>query len=124
MYSEKNEIVKHLLAEVEKAIETLQDRNADVHSVDDYLTSPEGTKNLAASCMLLEAIGESFKKVDKITQGTLLSQYPQIPWKAIMGIRDHIAHGYFDIDADVIYDSVQNDLAPLDAVVKDMTNQL
>ncbi|MBU3853663.1 MAG: DUF86 domain-containing protein [Candidatus Paraprevotella stercoravium] len=29
------------------------------------------------------------------------------------GIRDHIAHGYFEIDADVIYETVKNDLGPL-----------
>jgi uncharacterized protein with HEPN domain len=77
-------------------------------------------KNLAASCMLLEAIGESFKKIDKVTNGSFLAQYPQIPWKAIMGIRDHIAHGYFDIDADVIWETIQNDLVPLSTTVKKM----
>lgn len=30
-----------------------------------------------------------------------------------MGMRDHIAHGYFDIDADFVYDVIQNDLLPL-----------
>lgn len=75
--------------------------------MDDYLCSPEGTKNLAASCMLIEAIGEAFKKVDKATDGTLLSLYPSIPWKAVKGIRDRIAYGYFEIDADIIYETVK-----------------
>ncbi len=30
-----------------------------------------------------------------------------------MGMRDHIAHGYFDIDADFVYDVTVNDLVPL-----------
>jgi uncharacterized protein with HEPN domain len=37
-----------------------------------------------------------------------------------MGIRDHIAHGYFDIDADVIWETIQNDLIPLSTTVKKM----
>jgi uncharacterized protein with HEPN domain len=37
-----------------------------------------------------------------------------------MGIRDHIAHGYFDIDADVIWETIQNDLVPLSTTVKKM----
>lgn len=38
---------------------------------------------------------------------------PDIPWKDIMGMRDHIAHGYFGIDADFVYDVVAEDLVPL-----------
>ncbi len=39
--------------------------------------------------------------------------FPELPWKQIKGMRDHIAHGYFDIDADVIFHTVKNDIAPL-----------
>ena len=63
--------------------------------------------------MLIEAIGEAFKKIDKETNGSLLMLYPDIPWKAVKGIRDHIAHGYFDIDADIIHSTVKDNLDPL-----------
>lgn len=36
-------------------------------------------KNLAASCMLIEAIGEGIKQVDKATEGKLLIKRPEIP---------------------------------------------
>lgn len=36
--------------------------------------------------MLLIAIGESVKRVDKETNKQLLSQYPEIDWKGIMGM--------------------------------------
>lgn len=49
-------------------------------------------KNLAASCMLIEAIGEGIKQVDKATEGKLLIKRPEIPWKDVIGIRNHIAH--------------------------------
>ena len=100
------------MQQVEKSILLLQDWNKEVRTADDYLLTPEGTKNLAASCMLVEAVGEAFKKIDALTEGTLLASYPSIPWKAVKGIRDHIAHGYFEIDADVIYETVKNDLLP------------
>lgn len=75
----------------------LQEWEKNIHSVDDYLLSHEGVKNLVATCMLVEAIGEAYKKIDKETNGTLLRLYLSIPWKAVKGIRDHIAHGYFEI---------------------------
>ena len=74
-------------------------------------------KTLAADCMLIEAIGEGFKKIDARTNHQLLSIRPEIPWKQVVGMRDHIAHGYFDINTDFVWDVIQNDLNPLlDAV--------
>ena len=32
----------------------------------------------------------------------------EIPWSRVMGMRDHIAHGYFDIDADVVFQTIKN----------------
>ena len=34
-------------------------------------------------------------------------------WKAVKGMRDHIAHGYFDINSELVWDVVKNDLSPL-----------
>lgn len=101
------------LRQIENSILLLQDWNRDVVNADDYLLSPEGTKNLAASCMLIEAIGEAFKRIDDDTEGRLLSLYPSIPWKSVKGIRDRVAHGYFEIDADIIFVAVKEDLQPL-----------
>lgn len=70
-------------------------------------------KNLAACCMLIEAIGEGIKQVDKATEGKLLIERPEIPWKDVIGIRNHIAHGYFDIDGEMVLDVVKNDLDSL-----------
>ena len=111
--SNGKEKVLNALQNIERSIVLLQEWGKDVESVDDYLLSPEGMKNLAASCMLIEAIGEAFKKIDKETNGSLLMLYLDIPWKAVKGIRDHIAHGYFDIDADIIHSTVKDNLDPL-----------
>ena len=109
-YKHKERVLQSL-RQIENSILLLQEWNAGLKSADDYLLSPEGMKNLAASCMLVEAIGEAYKKIDVMTDGALLPLFSSIPWKAVKGIRDHIAHGYFEIDADVIYETVKNDLA-------------
>ncbi|MEJ2170727.1 MAG: DUF86 domain-containing protein [Desulfobacterales bacterium] len=41
--------------------------------------------------------------LDKITDDSLLPNYPQIDWKKVKGIRDIISHHYFDIDAEAIF---------------------
>ena len=111
-YKHKERVLQSL-RQIENSILLLQEWNAGLKSADDYLLSPEGMKNLAASCMLVEAIGEAYKKIDVMTDCALLPLFPSVPWKAVKGIRDHIAHGYFEIDADVIYETVKNDLGPL-----------
>ena len=102
-----------LLVQIRTAILQLMDWNSNIISSDDYYSSPDGMKNLAASCMLIEAIGEGIKQIDKITDGRLLVNRPEIPWKDVIGIRNHIAHGYFDIDGDMVLDVVKNDLDSL-----------
>ena len=105
------------LLQIKKAIEQLQDWNKDILNVDDYYSTPEGMKNLAASCMLIEAIGEGVKQIDKLTQSRLLDERPEIPWQDVIGIRNHIAHGYFDIDGDIVLDVIKNNLDELLAAI-------
>ena len=82
-------------------------------SEEDYYQSSGGMQKLAASCMLIEAIGEGIKQIDKITNGGLLPERPEIPWRDVIGIRNHIAHGYFNINGALVFDTVKNDLDAL-----------
>lgn len=63
--------------------------------------------------MLIEAIGEGIKRLDERTNGQLLPLRPEIPWQAVKGMRNRIAHGYFDINTDHVWDVITNDLHPL-----------
>lgn len=74
--------------------------------------------------MLIEAIGEGFKQIDKRTQQQLLKFRPEIPWYQVMGMRNHIAHGYFDINTDFVWDVIQNDLQPLQEAVEIFLNNI
>lgn len=58
----KQKRILETLHQIKEAIFLLQKWNQEVTKVDDYLLSPDGMKNLAASCMLIESIGEGFKK--------------------------------------------------------------
>lgn len=87
--------IKGILIQIADAIAQLKDWNASVNTSDNYYTSSTGMQTLAASCMLIEAIGESVNQIDRISKGQLRSLRPEIPWKDVIGIRNHIAHGYF-----------------------------
>ena len=110
-------VVEDQLLQIREAIRNLELWNANLTDANDLMTSPGGTKTLAADCMLIEAIGEGVKRIDERTQQQLLPSRPEIPWKAVKGMRDHIAHGYFDINIDFIEDVVKNNLKPLEVAV-------
>lgn len=110
---EQREVALDLLQNIQNAIIQLQEWNKDVKSINDLLVSPEGMKTLSADCMLIQAIGEGIKQLDKITDGQLFPLQPQIPWKQVKGMRDHIAHGYFDINTDLVWNVITEDIAPL-----------
>jgi uncharacterized protein with HEPN domain len=91
---------------------TLQ-RTKHISSPVDFTTSELGMILMDSTCMKLAAIGESIKNLDKITNKNLLNKYPQINWKQAMGMRDIIVHHYFDIDVDVIFKTLYEDIPTL-----------
>ena len=110
-------VVEDMLKQIRESIHNLELWNAPYSDVNEMLSSPDGVKTMAADCMLIEAIGEGFKRIDERTNQMLLPSRPEIPWKALKGMRDHIAHGYFDINNELVWDVVKNDLPDLrDAV--------
>ena len=116
--SENKGIALDILEDILSAIERLEERTKDVHSIDDFIGSSSGIVLLDATCMLLIAIGESLKNLDKTTDGLLLPTYPSIPWKNVKGMRDIIAHHYFDVDASQILWILKNEMSPVkDAIL-------
>ena len=67
--------------------------------------------------MVLVAIGEGLKNIDKITDKELLRAYTGIDWKGEKGMRDIITHHYFDVDAEGIFWVCQYKLEPLGATL-------
>ena len=122
--SESKSLALDILYDVLSAIDRLQERTAGVRSVDDYLDSDNGMVLLDAVCMLLIAIGESLKNLDKVTNGVLLPTYPSIPWKKVKGLRDIISHHYFDIDADQIFWITANEVRPLRSAIQFFIQEL
>ena len=122
--SESKSIALDILEDILSAIGRLEDRTKDVQTTDDFLCSSSGMILLDATCMLLIAIGESLKNLDKTTDGKLLPTYPSIPWKNVKGMRDIIAHHYFDVDASQILWIIKNEIAPLKTAIQFFINEL
>lgn len=74
--------------------------------------------------MMLIALGESCKNLDKVTGGDLLNRYPEIDWKGVKGIRDILSHHYFDLDAEVVFFVCKKHIPSLLATLEVMLKEL
>ncbi|MHB1322315.1 MAG: HepT-like ribonuclease domain-containing protein [Acidithiobacillus ferrivorans] len=69
-----------------------------------------------AVIMNLIIIGEAATKVMDIYP-EFAEDHSEIPWRSMRGMRNRIAHGYFDINLDVVWDTVQTALPELAAQI-------
>ena len=116
--------VQSLLDRVEGAILLIQSKARLIKTPDDFLLDQEGMFLLSGICMQLIFIGESVKTIDNKTDHRYLADYPDIPWRQIMGLRDIIAHEYHRIDEEEIFNIIQEELPVLLVTVRKMREEL
>ena len=118
------ELVLTILRQIYQAAQTILKRFEPVKTVNDFTDSPAGMEKLDSVCMLLIAIGEALKNLDKTTNKSLFPQYPQVDWKKAKGMRDIISHHYFETDVEVIYDVCKNHIPELAQTINKMIREL
>ena len=118
------ELLYYSLKRIASTIERIINNSKTIDDSQYYVLSPAGMERLESTCMLLLAIGESIKGIDKMTQKQLLPNYPEVDWKGAMGIRDIIAHHYFDIDESIVLDVVKNKLPGMLETINKMIEEL
>jgi uncharacterized protein with HEPN domain len=94
----------------------LDDVLAAASAIRPHLTRGTLTDGLvfdAVRVRLIE-IGEAIKDIGP----ELLSAEPGIPWQDVAGMRDHLAHRYFDTDHAIVAATLDHDLPPLVAAVE------
>ena len=88
---------------------------ADARSYVEGLTKEDflaDKRTQQAVVMNLIIIGEAASKLMDV-HAEFTQRYPQVPWRSMRGMRNRIAHGYFDIDLNVVWNTVQEDLPAL-----------
>lgn len=62
----------------------------------------------------LEIIGEATKRLPE----SIRTQYPDVPWKGMAGMRDRIIHGYDLVDMQIVWDVVKIDIPKIKPLIK------
>lgn len=100
-----NNITFNLNALIE-SIEKIELYSKDFANADGFY---HDQKSFDASMMQFVVIGEIISRLDE----TFKTSHTEIPWQKIKDFRNIIAHDYFGIDADEIWDIINNKLLPL-----------
>ena len=68
---------------------------------------------------LLEIIGEAANGMSS----NIKEKHPGIPWKEMIGMRNRLIHGYFDVDLDIVWQTVSKDIPPLKSLLENAIDE-
>jgi uncharacterized protein with HEPN domain len=104
--------VRHILDAAHQALAFLRGRSRADLDQDAMLS--------LALVRLLEIIGEAARGVSAATR----ESHPGIAWSQMAGMRDRLIHGYFDVNLDIVWETVNQDLPHLVAQLEQILPSL
>lgn len=96
-----HDYLRHILAEADFLIARSQGLNPERFEGDELLRR--------AFVRSLEIIGEASKKVSPAFR----AEHPEVEWRAMAGMRDHLIHGYFAVDHELVWDVITTKIPAL-----------
>lgn len=82
---------------------------ADGFSKEDFLADK---RTQQAVILNIVVIGEAATKLAE-EYPEFVARYPEVQWKSMRGMRNRMAHGYFDINLDIVWDTIQQSIPVL-----------
>jgi uncharacterized protein with HEPN domain len=68
----------------------------------------------------LEVTGEAAKWLSE----EFKEEHPDVPWRDMAGMRDRLIHGYFGVDLDAVWETVDRDIPQLKKYIRDIVGKM
>ena len=111
--------IKDRLEQISESIDLIISRCENVHSANEFLLSPDNVMKFDSCVMRLQAIGEQIGKILK-EENCPFDKYPEIPWLAAYDMRNFISHEYANVDEEIVFDVIKEDLPRMQKAVKEI----
>lgn len=102
--------ILHFLDAILAGIESIQEFVAGMK----FEEFEKDNKTIRAVEREFEIIGEAVKKIPN----SLILEYPEISWKAIAGMRDHLSHHYWSTEVEILWKTIFGPLPQLNIAIK------
>jgi uncharacterized protein with HEPN domain len=107
--------LEHIVESIERIHRYVDDMDATAFLADD--------KTRDAVVRNYEIIGEAARNMER-HHSAFAAQHPEIPWELMYAMRNRVAHGYFQVDYEMVWKSIHADLPPLHNAVRALLNSL
>lgn len=100
----------------------LEDILAAVEAIHEHLRRGDLSDGLVSDAVRVRLIeiGEAVKALPP----QVLDRRPDLPWQQIAGMRDRLAHRYFDTSHAILTATVEEDVPELERTVRDLLNEI
>ena len=113
------DVLLEMLGFIRHQAEFIIETTSEVKEVNELLVTMSGMVLYNSTCMCLQTIGETVKKIDDLTdKGFFSVYYPQIPWRAIIGMRNIISHEYSATDPEKVFNTAKVNVPELLPVIE------
>lgn len=104
--------LRHMLEAIQQANRFMRDRRRE--------DLPRDPQLLLALIKCIEIVGEAAGKVSPETQDS----HRTLPWREIVAMRNRLIHVYFDVNPNIIWETVQHDLPKLQLELKRILDEV
>lgn len=109
MSRSEGDVVRHILDEADYLVRSSMNLSKEQFLSDETLKR--------AFIRSIEIIGEAARGLPD----DFKRRFPRVEWRAIVGMRDKLIHGYFSVDYDIVWDVAQTDIPFLRAELEKKT---
>ena len=94
-------------------MELLEKMSAGIKTPADFVSDLSGLTAFRACGMSLQYITEIFVKIRNLCGKDFFTPYSSIPWQAVFGMRNFLAHEYGNIDNEAVFDTIKSNIPDL-----------